>query len=217
MTATSDEALRKLAMRLARRLRAAGEGLATAESCTGGMLAKCLTDISGSSDYFDRGWVTYTNAAKQEELRVEGRLLARYGAVSEEVALAMVRGALKESMAHHAIAVTGIAGPTGGSARKPVGTVWIGWGFRKQGRVSIHATRFRFRGGRDAVRRQAVRAALQGLTGVVIAPAGQGARTLRLFFALWPGSRMRAGARLGGRFYSRARSRARPFRRATCT
>jgi nicotinamide-nucleotide amidase len=165
MTPTGDEALRKLTMRVARRLRAAGEGVATAESCTGGMLAKCLTDISGSSDYFDRGWVTYTNAAKQEELQVEGRLLARYGAVSEEVALAMVRGALKESMAHHAIAITGIAGPTGGSARKPVGTVWIGWGFRKLGRVRIHATRFKFRGGRDAVRRQAVRAALEGLAG----------------------------------------------------
>jgi nicotinamide-nucleotide amidase len=163
MTPTGDEALRRLAMRVARRLRSAGEGLATAESCTGGMLAKCLTDISGSSDYFDRGWVTYTNMAKQEELRVEGRLLARYGAVSEEVALAMVRGALKGSMAQHAIAVTGIAGPAGGSARKPVGTVWIGWGYRKHGRVTIHATRFRFRGGRDAVRRQAVRAALEGL------------------------------------------------------
>jgi nicotinamide-nucleotide amidase len=164
MTTTSDEALRMLAMRVARRLRTAGEGLATAESCTGGMLAKCLTDIPGSSDYFDRGWVTYTDAAKQEELRVEGRLLARHGAVSEEVALAMVRGALKQSMAHHAIAVTGIAGPTGGSARKPVGTVWIGWGFRKHGRIRIHATRLKFRGGRDAVRRQAVRAALEGLT-----------------------------------------------------
>ncbi|HWN06058.1 MAG TPA: CinA family protein, partial [Steroidobacteraceae bacterium] len=78
--------------------------------------------------------------------------------------LAMVRGALKQSMAHHAIAVTGIAGPAGGSARKPVGTVWIGWGFRKLGRVRIHATRFRFRGGRDAVRRQAVWAALEALT-----------------------------------------------------
>ncbi len=164
MTTTSDEALRKLVMRVGRRLRAAGEGLATAESCTGGMLAKCLTDIPGSSDYFDRGWVTYTDAAKQEELRVEARLLARHGAVSEEVALAMVRGALKQSMAHHAIAVTGIAGPTGGSARKPVGTVWIGWGFRKHGRVRIHAIPFKFRGGRDAVRRQAVRAALEGLT-----------------------------------------------------
>ena len=164
MTPTGDEALRKLAMRVARRLRAAGEGLVTAESCTGGMLAKCLTDIPGSSAYFDRGWVTYSNVAKHEELRVEGRLLARYGAVSEEVALSMVRGAFKESHAQHAVAVTGITGPAGGSAKKPIGTVWIGWGLRKIGRVRIHATRFRFRGGRDAVRRQAVRAALEGLT-----------------------------------------------------
>jgi len=163
MTPTGDEALRKLTMRVARRLRAAGEGLATAESCTGGMLAKCLTDLPGSSAYFDRGWITYSNVAKHEELRVEGRLLARYGAVSEEVALAMVRGAFKESHAHHAVAVTGITGPAGGSARKPVGTVWIGWGYRKHGRIRVHATRFRFQGGRDAVRRQAVRAALEGL------------------------------------------------------
>src|SRR5688572_33327739 len=135
MTPTGDEALRKLTMRVARRLRAAGEGLATAESCTGGMLAKCLTDLPGSSAYFDRGWITYSNVAKHEELRVEGRLLARYGAVSEEVALAMVRGAFKESHAHHAVAVTGITGPAGGSGRKPVWAVWIGWGDRMQGRM----------------------------------------------------------------------------------
>lgn len=164
MTPTSDEALRKLAMRVARRMRAAGEGLATAESCTGGMIAKCLTDLPGSSAYFDRGWVTYSNVAKHEELRVEGRLLARYGAVSEEVALAMVRGAFKESHAQHAVAVTGITGPAGGSAKKPIGTVWIGWGYRNHGRIRVHATRFHFQGGRDAVRRQAVRAALEGLT-----------------------------------------------------
>ena len=164
MTPSGDEALRKLAMRVARRMRAAGESLVTAESCTGGMLAKCLTDLPGSSAYFDRGWVTYSNVAKHEELRVEGRLLARYGAVSEEVALAMVRGAFKQSHAQHAVAVTGITGPAGGSARKPIGTVWIGWGYRNHGRIRVHATRFNFRGGRDAVRRQAVRAALEGLT-----------------------------------------------------
>jgi nicotinamide-nucleotide amidase len=163
MAPTGDEALRKLTMRVARLLRAAGEGLATAESCTGGMLAKCLTDLPGSSAYFDRGWVTYSNVAKHEELRVDSRLLARYGAVSEEVVLAMVRGAFKESHAHHAVAVTGITGPAGGSAKKPVGTVWIGWGYRKHGRIRVHATRFRFQGGRDAVRRRAVRAALEGL------------------------------------------------------
>lgn len=164
MAPIGDAELRRLAIRVAKRLRTAREAIATAESCTGGLLAKCLTDVPGSSDYFERGWVTYSNAAKQEELEVEGRLLARYGAVSEEVALAMVRGALAGSKAHHAVAITGIAGPAGGSAAKPVGTVWIGWGYRRRGRVRIHATPFRFRGGRDAVRRQAARTALEGLS-----------------------------------------------------
>lgn len=164
MPPIDDVTLRKLAMRVAKRLRAAREGIATAESCTGGLLAKCLTDLPGSSDYFERGWVTYSNAAKQEELGVEGRLLVRYGAVSEEAALAMVRGALDRSKVHHAVAITGIAGPAGGSVAKPVGTVWIGWGYRRRGRVRIHATSFRFRGGRDAIRRQATRTALAGLS-----------------------------------------------------
>jgi nicotinamide-nucleotide amidase len=159
----SDALLRKLAQAVAGRLQSAGETIVTAESCTGGFLAKCLTDLAGSSDYFERGWVTYSNEAKQEELQVERRLLARFGAVSEEVALAMVRGALGQSEAHHAIAVTGIAGPSGGSAGKPVGTVWIGWGYRRRDRVRIHATRYRFRGSRDAVRRQSVAKALAGL------------------------------------------------------
>jgi nicotinamide-nucleotide amidase len=163
MANASDAELRRIAGRAAARLRAARESIATAESCTGGWLAKCLTDLPGSSDYFERGWIAYTNEAKREALAVDGRLLARFGAVSEEVALAMVQGALEASQAHHAVAVTGIAGPAGGSRAKPVGTVWIGWGFRKRGRVRIHATRFRFRGGRDAVRRQSVRAALEGL------------------------------------------------------
>ena len=163
MAIVSDAALRKLAGRVARRLRDAREAIATAESCTGGWLAKSLTDLPGSSDYFERGWVTYSNEAKQSELAVDGRLLARFGAVSEEVALAMVRGALGASEAHHAVAITGIAGPAGGSAAKPVGTVWVAWGIRSRGRVRIHATPYRFRGGRDAVRRQAVGAALAGL------------------------------------------------------
>lgn len=161
--ATGDAALRRLAARVAVRLRKAGETIVTAESCTGGLLAKCLTDLAGSSDYFERGWVTYSNEAKQAELGVQSSLLARFGAVSEEVALAMVRGALDKTTAHHAIAVTGIAGPTGGTRKKPVGTVWIGWGYRQAGRVRIHATRFSFRGRRDAVRRRSVATALEGL------------------------------------------------------
>jgi nicotinamide-nucleotide amidase len=158
-----DASLRRLAGRVARSLRKAGETLVTAESCTGGWLAKCLTDLPGSSDYFERGWIAYSNEAKQAELGVSAGQLAEHGAVSEEVALALVRGALERTQANHAVAVTGIAGPAGGSAGKPVGTVWIGWGYRRRGRVRIHATRFGFRGGRDAVRRQAVAEALKGL------------------------------------------------------
>ena len=163
MAIVSDAALRRLAGRVGNRLRAAGEVIATAESCTGGWLAKCLTDLPGSSDYFERGWITYSNEAKQAELEVDGRLLTRFGAVSEEVALAMVRGALSSSGADHAVAVTGVAGPAGGSAQKPVGTVWIAWGYRKHGRVRVHATHFLFRGGRNAVRKEAVEAALAGI------------------------------------------------------
>jgi nicotinamide-nucleotide amidase len=158
-----DGSLRRLAGRVARRLRKARETLVTAESCTGGWLAKCLTDLPGSSDYFDRGWITYSNEAKESELGVGAGQLAKHGAVSEEIALALVRGALERTEAHHAVAVTGIAGPAGGKAGKPVGTVWIGWGYRRRGRVRIHATRYRFRGGREAVRRQAVAEALKGL------------------------------------------------------
>jgi nicotinamide-nucleotide amidase len=158
-----DHALRQLAARVAKRLRSAGESIVTAESCTGGYLAKCLTDRPGSSDYFERGWVTYSNEAKQTELGIGMEALRRHGAVSEAIALAMVRGALDKTVAHHALAVTGVAGPSGGSAAKPAGTVWIGWGYRQKDHVRIHATKFRFRGGRDAVRRQAVAAALKGL------------------------------------------------------
>lgn len=161
--APGDAAIRRLVARVATRLRSAGETIVTAESCTGGFLAKCLTDLPGSSDYFERGWVTYSNQAKQEELGVPASRLARFGAVSEEVALTMVRRALGRTDAQHAVAISGIAGPAGGSRAKPVGTVWIGWGYRRAGRVRIHATRYRFRGNRDAIRRRSVAAALEGL------------------------------------------------------
>lgn len=159
----TDAALRLLATKVAARLRAKKEMLVSAESCTGGFLAKCLTDRPGSSDWFERGWVTYSDAAKQAELGVTTGQLARFGAVSEEVAIAMVRGALAKTEANHAIAVTGIAGPAGGSRAKPVGTVWIGWGYRSEGRVRVHATLFHFRGSRDAIRRRSVAAALKGV------------------------------------------------------
>ncbi len=162
-TTVSDISLRRLTMRVAKRLRRAGLTIVTAESCTGGLLAKCLTDIAGSSDYFDRGWVTYSSDAKRSELGVPASTLARHGAVSEAVALAMAAGALRRSQARVAIAVTGIAGPAGATPGKPVGTVWIAWGLRRRGRIEVYAVRFRFRGGRDAVRRQSVAAALGGL------------------------------------------------------
>jgi nicotinamide-nucleotide amidase len=163
MPAVNDAALRRLAARVAKRLRAAGETIVTAESCTGGFLAKCLTDLPGSSDYFDRGWVAYSNYAKRVELDVDPRTLARYGAVSEAVALAMVRGALDAATAQHAVAVTGIAGPAGGRRGKPVGLVWIAWGYQTGDWNCIHANAYQFRGSRDTIRRRSVAAALAGL------------------------------------------------------
>lgn len=163
MPVPRDAELSKLALRLGRRLRRAGLKLASAESCTGGLLAKCLTDLAGSSDYFERGWVTYSNDSKRTELGVSATLLAQHGAVSEAVALAMAKGAIRGSKARVSMAVTGIAGPGGATPGKPVGTVWIAWGLRRSGRTIAFALPFRFRGGRDAVRRQAVAVALAGL------------------------------------------------------
>jgi nicotinamide-nucleotide amidase len=163
--AVSDAALRAQARRVGSRLRVAGLSIATAESCTGGLVAKALTDIAGSSDYFERGWVTYSNAAKQAELDVGRGVLARHGAVSEAVALAMAAGALRRSGARVSIAVTGIAGPGGATPGKPVGLVWIAWGLQRPGGTKLFARQYRFGGGRDAVRRQAAAAALEGLPG----------------------------------------------------
>lgn len=157
--------LQRLAGQLARRLRRSSARLVTAESCTGGLLAKVLTDLPGSSDYFDRGWVTYSNAAKQDLLGVSARLLARHGAVSREAALAMARGALGTRGASCAVAVTGIAGPGGAVPGKPVGTVWIAWGWRAGTRIRLAARHFRFRGDRAEIRQRSVAAALRGLLG----------------------------------------------------
>ena len=163
MIAPRDSALTRLAERVGGRLRAQDARIVTAESCTGGFLAKCLTDLSGSSDYFDRGWVTYSNSAKQKMLGVSPALLARHGAVSEPVALAMARGALKSAHATVAVAVTGIAGPTGATPGKPVGTVWIAWARRERRGVRASAVHHHFRGNRDTVRRMTVAVALSGL------------------------------------------------------
>jgi len=133
--------------------------MATAESCTGGLIAAACTDLAGSSAWFERGFVTYSNASKTEQLGVDSTLIARCGAVSKEVVRAMVRGALQHSHAQVGIAVTGIAGPTGGSTDKPVGTVWFAWA-TPQGVVSEVQ---HFVGDRASVRRASVTHALQRL------------------------------------------------------
>jgi nicotinamide-nucleotide amidase len=142
-----------LAEQLAARLKARRDVIVTAESCTGGWVAQELTAIAGSSAWFDRGFVTYSNAAKQEMLGVRAETLSRHGAVSEETASEMARGALEHSAGSVALAITGIAGPTGGSAEKPVGTVCFAW--TRKGRTPTAETR-RFAGDREAVRRQSV-------------------------------------------------------------
>jgi nicotinamide-nucleotide amidase len=134
--------------------------LVTAESCTGGWIAKTLTDLPGSSAWFDAGVVTYSYEAKEALLGVNPRTLERTGAVSEETALEMVSGALAHFGAGVAVAVTGIAGPSGGTTEKPVGTVWISW--KRRGGYG-HAQLFHFPGDREAIRRQTVAAALIGV------------------------------------------------------
>ena len=149
--------------RLCEGLLARGWMMATAESCTGGMIAAACTDLAGSSQWFERGFVTYSNEAKTEMLSVDAALIADHGAVSEVVARAMAHGAVRHSRAQVAVAVTGIAGPTGGSATKPVGTVCFG--FMVDGRL-VSETR-RFDGDRAQVRAQTVAHALQRLVDLV--------------------------------------------------
>jgi nicotinamide-nucleotide amidase len=145
---------------LAEALRARGWRLATAESCTGGLIAAACTTVAGSSDWFERGFVTYSNAAKCEQLGVEAALIAAHGAVSAEVACAMAVGALTHSPADIAVAVTGIAGPTGGVPGKPVGTVWLA--LQRRG-SAVHAARLQLGGDRASVRAQTAVIALQRL------------------------------------------------------
>ncbi len=145
---------------LARRLTDRAWRLATAESCTGGLIAAQCTELSGSSAWFERGFVTYSNEAKTEMLGVDAALIAQHGAVSQAVALAMAQGALKHSRADVAVAVTGVAGPTGGSPDKPVGTVWLAWAMRSG---VAHAERRVWPGDRAAVRAATVQNALAGV------------------------------------------------------
>lgn len=140
--------------------------LATAESCTGGLIASACTELAGSSAWFERGFVTYSNEAKTELLGVDAALIAAHGAVSEAVVHAMTVGALARSRAQVALAVTGVAGPTGGSADKPVGTVWFGWSVGGQ----IHTERRRFDGDRATVRAATVDHALHSLVRLLQRP-----------------------------------------------
>lgn len=149
-----------LAQRLGDKLRDLEAVVATAESCTGGGVAYCITTIPGSSRWFDRGFVTYTNRSKREMLGVSTDILAKFGAVSEKTALAMAAGALQHSQAQYVLAITGIAGPGGGTAEKPVGTVCFAWA--GTGRDVISKTVV-FSGDRSAVRQQSVQTALQGM------------------------------------------------------
>ena len=159
----TDADLKRLASRVGRRLLAGERCVATAESCTGGWIAKALTDIAGSSSWFAEGFVTYSNESKRRRLGVARSLLEAHGAVSEAVARAMAIGALQRTGAALAVSVTGIAGPGGAVPGKPVGTVWLGWATRRGQRVTVVARRRQFAGDREAVRRQSVMAALKGL------------------------------------------------------
>lgn len=156
MTAPLHTCLETLAAQLQQR----GWMLATAESCTGGLISAACTDLAGSSIWFDRGFVTYSNAAKTELLGVPAAVIEAHGAVSEAVARAMAEGAARQAGAEVAVAVTGVAGPGGGSALKPVGTVWFGWWVAGQ----VHTQCMHFAGDRSAVRAQTRDHALQQLS-----------------------------------------------------
>ncbi len=156
----------QLSQTIAKTLQDHNAVLATAESCTGGWVAEVVTMASGSSAWFDRGFVTYSNQAKQDMLGVQTATLDRHGAVSEQTAIEMADGALQNSQATVSLAITGIAGPSGGSAEKPVGLVWFAWGAKG---ADTYTKQQQFQGDRQSVREQAVRFALQELiTGVLL-------------------------------------------------
>ncbi|MDX1381480.1 MAG: nicotinamide-nucleotide amidohydrolase family protein [Xanthomonadales bacterium] len=155
----TDAELSQAATRVAEAVQSRGWMLATAESCTGGWIAKCCTDLVGSSAWFERGFVAYSNAAKQQLLGVPEGTMSRHGAVSEGVAAAMAAGAAERAGVQVALSVTGIAGPGGGSADKPVGTVHFGWSLDGEVRTGVQC----FEGDRETVRRQTVLHAFNGL------------------------------------------------------
>jgi nicotinamide-nucleotide amidase len=160
MKMVSDAQLENLIQHVAALLLNEEQQLATAESCTGGWLAKCCTDLAGSSTWFDRGFIPYSNQAKQDLLSVSSITLEHYGAVSVETAIEMAEGALKHSQASISVAITGIAGPSGGTTDKPVGTVCFA--FASQNNPTMSAQHV-FNGDREMIRRQAVAVALQGI------------------------------------------------------
>jgi nicotinamide-nucleotide amidase len=155
----TDNVVHQLSIRVGNKLRDERLMLATAESCTGGMVATAITDISGSSNWFERGFVTYSNLAKTEMIGVPAALIDQHGAVSEPVAKAMAEGALRNSRAQVSVAITGVAGPAGGSDAKPVGTVSFAWSNRLHTAVETQL----FKGDREQVRTQAAVHALRGL------------------------------------------------------
>jgi len=163
-----DQTLYRLAVRVGRALKRRELMITTAESCTGGWIGQAITMVPGSSEWFERGFITYTYISKREMLGVKPRTLARQGAVSEDVVREMAKGALARSHAQVAVSISGVAGPGGGSPDKPVGTICFAWA-RKGGKV-LAETR-RFRGDRDAVRRRSVDHALRGVLKIISGPA----------------------------------------------
>jgi nicotinamide-nucleotide amidase len=168
---TTDQELFALSERLGRKLRGAGRRLATAESCTGGWVAKACTDVAGSSQWFECGFVTYSNAAKVRDLGVSERTLADHGAVSEPIVREMAAGALLVSRADVAVAISGIAGPDGGTPAKPVGTVWFGLASRRGLGVVVTSEMQLFGGDRELIRRHSVERALQLVLAIEWGPA----------------------------------------------
>ncbi|OJU86563.1 MAG: damage-inducible protein CinA [Burkholderiales bacterium 66-5] len=158
-----QQGLEPLLARISNALLARGQMLATAESCTGGLIAAACTELAGSSQWFERGFVTYSNAAKAELLGVPAALIEQQGAVSKPVARAMAEGAIQHSAAQASLSVTGIAGPTGGSTDKPVGTVWFGWRVDER----THSEVRHFAGDRAAVRAATVQHALARLAALL--------------------------------------------------
>ncbi len=158
-------AINQLVLRISEKLKAREWKLVTTESCTGGGLAYCFTELSGSSDWFERGFVSYSNSAKEELLGVSPQTLANHGAVSRETAQEMAEGALRNSQAQISISITGIAGPTGGTKEKPVGTIWIGYAGIN---LATQCTLLSLTGNRTEIRMQTIETALENLLRLLV-------------------------------------------------